>query len=303
MTAAVEIHGLTKRFDETLATDNLSFTVERGQVAGLLGPNGAGKTTTLRALLGLMKPDAGTALIFGRPFAEHAHPARVVGAVLERAGFHPARSGRQHLRVLTAVAGLPASRADEVLDLVDLGEAADRRVGGYSLGMRQRLALAAALLGDPELLILDEPANGLDPRGIRWLRDFIRAKSGEGRTVVFASHVLSEVVQVVGEVIVVDKGRMLEHVALSELGARAQADVLARTPDPAALADVVRGRGAHIERIEDDLLVVRGISVDDVGYAASEAGIPILGLTAETATLEDFFLTVTGGHHPREVVR
>jgi ABC-2 type transport system ATP-binding protein len=217
MAPVLAVIGVTKRFGDVVAVRDLSFSLEAGTVTGFLGPNGAGKTTTLRVVLGLAAPSAGRALVFGRPYAELAHPATRVGAVLEAADVHPGRSGRDHLRVLAAAAGLPRSRVDEVLALVELGRAADRTAGGYSLGMRQRLGLGAALLGDPELLILDEPANGLDPVGIRWLRDAVRAFAAQGRTVLLSSHHLSEVAQTVDRAVIIDRGRLVTAGPLDEL--------------------------------------------------------------------------------------
>jgi ABC-2 type transport system ATP-binding protein len=212
--AAVE---LTKRFGDLTAVSDLSFELDAGSVTGFLGPNGAGKTTTLRMLLGLARPTHGEALVFGRPFAELERPATRVGAVLEASDLHPGRSGRDHLRVLARAAEVPARRVDEVLELVDLADAADRLTGGYSLGMRQRLALAAALLGDPELLVLDEPGNGLDPEGVRWLRDFMQGFADEGGTVLVSSHHLAEVAQTVDRVVIIDRGRLVAESALEEL--------------------------------------------------------------------------------------
>jgi len=217
---AIVVEGLTKRYGAQAAVDDLSFAVRRGAVTGFLGPNGAGKTTTLRMLLGLARPTAGRALILGKPYGELEDPVRTVGASLEVSGFHPGRSGRDHLRALARMAGLPASRVQEVLDLVELGGAADRRAGKYSMGMRQRLALAATLLGDPQVLVLDEPANGLDPQGIRWLRDFLRGRAQEGRTVLVSSHVLAEVAQTVDDVVVITRGRRAYDGPIEELTAR-----------------------------------------------------------------------------------
>jgi ABC-2 type transport system ATP-binding protein len=217
MTPIVSAAGLTKRFGELTAVGDLSFELEAGSVTGFLGPNGAGKTTTLRMLLGLARPTHGHALVFGRPYAQLERPAERVGAVLEAADLHPGRTGRDHLRVLAHPARVGRGRVDEVLALVDMAGPADRRVAGYSLGMRQRLSLAAALLGDPELLILDEPANGLDPEGIRWLRDFLRDFAGGGRTVLVSSHHLAEVEQMVDQVLIIDRGRLLAEAPLGEL--------------------------------------------------------------------------------------
>jgi ABC-2 type transport system ATP-binding protein len=214
----VEVQNLTKRFGGVVAVDDLSFAVEPGRITGFLGPNGAGKTTTLRMLLGLVRPTSGRALVDGVPYADLARPRTVLGAVLEADGFHPGRRGRDHLRVLAAAAGIGADRIEEVLDLVGLADAADRRVGGYSLGMRQRLALGGALLADPAVLVLDEPANGLDPEGVAWLRQGLRHLAGErGKTVIMSSHLLSEVAQTVDDVVVVAGGRLRYAGPLAEL--------------------------------------------------------------------------------------
>jgi ABC-2 type transport system ATP-binding protein len=221
---AIECRHLTKRFGSVLAVDDLGFRVDPGTVVGFLGPNGAGKTTTLRMLLGLVAPDAGEATIAGRRYAELERPLRHVGASLEGASCHPGRTARNHLRIQALAAGAPAARVEAVLAQVDLMGAADRRAGGFSLGMRQRLALATALLPDPEVLILDEPANGLDPAGVRWLRDLLRGLAREGRTVLVSSHILAEVAQTVDSVVILDGGRLVAHAPLDEL--RAGADSL-----------------------------------------------------------------------------
>jgi ABC-2 type transport system ATP-binding protein len=213
----VSCRGLGKRYGDVVAVDGISFSLEPGTVTGFLGPNGAGKTTTLRLLLGLAEPTTGEALVFGRRYRDLEQPARRVGAVLESTDFHPSRSGRDHLRMLAVAAELPRGRVDEVLELVELGKAAGRRVRGYSLGMRQRLGVAAALLGDPELLVLDEPANGLDPAGMRWLRTFLQQLASDGRTVLVSSHLLAEVAQTVDRVLIVDRGRLLEQGTLADL--------------------------------------------------------------------------------------
>ena len=213
----VTASSLTKRYGELVAVHELTFSLRPGTVTGFLGPNGAGKTTTLRLLLGLAEPTAGEALVFGRRYNELADPARRVGAVLESSDFHPGRSGRNHLRALALAAEIPPSRVDEVLELVELSADADRRVKTYSLGMRQRLGLAAALLGDPEVLVLDEPANGLDPAGIHWLRSFLRSFAEGGRTVLISSHVLAEVAQSVDQVMIIDRGRLVAAARLDEL--------------------------------------------------------------------------------------
>ncbi len=214
---AIEVTGLTKRFGQTVAVNDLSFTVSYGRITGFLGPNGAGKTTTLRALLGLIRPDSGAAMIAGFRYAELTDPVRAVGALLDPAAVHPGRTGRAHLRVLAAAAGIPDGRADRLLQRVGLAGAADQRVGGYSLGMRQRLGLAASLLGDPRVLVLDEPANGLDPQGIRWLRDELRSLAAEGRAVLVSSHALAELAQTVDDIVIIGGGRSVTQAPLGKL--------------------------------------------------------------------------------------
>ena len=242
---AVVAESLTKRFGSVLAVDDLSFTLEPGTVTGFLGPNGAGKTTTLRMLLGLAAPTSGRSLVLGKPYAELDHPALSVGAVLEATDFHPGRSGRDHLRTLGRAVGLPDSRADDVLKTVELQEAGKRRVKGYSLGMRQRLGLAGALLGDPELLILDEPANGLDPEGVRWLRDFLRSFASGGSTVLVSSHVLAEVAQTVDQVLIITRGRLVIESSLQQLTSRVGGTVRVRTPKPDQLQEALRARAVE----------------------------------------------------------
>jgi ABC-2 type transport system ATP-binding protein len=215
--AVIEVSGLTKRFGSVLAVDDLSFQVQRATVVGFLGPNGAGKTTTLRMLLGLVQPSAGTATVDGLAYKELAVPPTKIGAALEASSCYPGRTARNHLRVQAMSCGGTSARVDEVLDLVGLTDAADRRVGGYSLGMRQRLGLAAALVGDPEVLILDEPANGLDPEGVHWLRGMLRSFAEEGRTVLVSSHLLAEVAQTVDSVVILDRGRLVTQSSLDEL--------------------------------------------------------------------------------------
>ncbi len=294
MSAAVTVESLTKRFGQTTAVEDLSFEVPEGKVVGFLGPNGAGKTTTLRALLGLVAPSSGRAIIAGRLYRELADPAREVGAVLENARFHPGRSARNHLRVLAAAARVPDTRADEVLGMVGLLDDAGRRVGGYSLGMRQRLSLAAAMLGDPRVLILDEPANGLDPQGIRWLRDVLRSLAGEGRAVLVSSHVLAEIAQTVDDVVVIGRGKLLAQAPVGELTRKASAGVRVRTSDPAKLVEVLRAEGANVEAGQDGTLLIRGIDPARVGELAASNGIVLQELTQLGATLEDVFLELTG---------
>jgi ABC-2 type transport system ATP-binding protein len=298
--SAIDVHGLTKRFGDVLAVDGLGFEVEEGTVVGFLGPNGAGKTTTLRMLLGLVTPTAGTATFDGRAYRELPAPTRVVGAVLEASGFHPGRSARNHLRVLAAAAGLPGRRADEVLGQVGLAEAANRRVGGFSLEMRQRLGLAAALLGDPEVLLLDEPANGLDPEGIHWLRGLIRRQADAGRTVLVSSHVLAEVAQTVDQVVIIARGRLVAQSTLADLTAGAATAVRVRTPQAEALRDRLAAAGTAVELDGPDRLVVTGATSEQVGRAAAAAGIVLHEMRFERSNLEEVFLELTnhGGNRP-----
>jgi ABC-2 type transport system ATP-binding protein len=293
MTAVVEAESLTKRFGQVSAVTGLSFALKAGTITGFLGPNGAGKTTTLRMVLGLATPTTGRALVFDKPYAELPRPALRIGAVLEATDFHPGRSGRDHLRMLACAVGVPDSRADEVLRLVELDGAARRRVKGYSLGMRQRLGLAAALLGDPELLILDEPANGLDPEGVRWLRDFLRSVASEGRTVLVSSHVLAEVAQTVDQVLIISRGRLVVESPLAELTARAGGAVRVRSADPQQLATALRGENLQVTAGIDDTLLVNGASSDRVGEIAFAAGVPVHELATDGGSLEDIFLQLT----------
>ncbi len=293
----VEVHGLTKTFGAVRAVDDLSFTVEPGSLTGFLGPNGAGKTTTLRTMLGLLTPDSGTATFGGRPYAQLAEPVRTVGAVLETA-FHPARSGRDHLRVYCRAAGLPLARADEVLPQVGLREAADRRVGGYSLGMRQRLALAGALLGDPPVLVLDEPANGLDPEGIQWLRGFLlHLAHVQGRTVLVSSHLLAEVEQTADRIVIVGAGRLVRQGSIAELraGAEGAATVFVRSPQASGLAGVLRSSGLQVQSDGAEALTVEGATPATVGHQAFAAGIELHELRARTSGLEEIYFRLTTG--------
>jgi ABC-2 type transport system ATP-binding protein len=286
----IEVQNLTKRFRRTTAVDELSFTVRRGRITGFLGPNGAGKTTTLRVLLGLTLPTSGQATIDGKRYRNLDAPLRKVGAVLEASNYHPARSGRNHLRVLAAAAGIPRSRVEEVLAQVELSGAAKRKAGAYSLGMRQRLSVAAALLGDPELLVLDEPANGLDPEGIRWLRNFLRGFAERGGTVFVSSHVLAEVSQLADEVVIIHRGKLVAEEAVSALTSRAGATRV-RTPRPDELLRRLQAAGIEAERADDRLSV--HAPPDRVGDLAAETGIPLHELVAETGTLEEAFLELT----------
>jgi ABC-2 type transport system ATP-binding protein len=292
----VEVSGLSKSFGQVRAVTDLSFTVEPGSVTGFLGPNGAGKTTTLRMLLGLIQPAAGTATFNGAAYPALPTPLRTVGAVLETA-FHPARSGRNHLRVYCRAAGFPLSRADEVLAQVGLTGAGNRRAGGYSLGMRQRLALATALLGDPAVLVLDEPANGLDPEGIQWLRGFLRHLAhDQGRTVLVSSHLLSEVEQTVDRVVIVGAGRLVREGSMEQLrsGADGAGTVLVRSPDAPRFADLLRADGTTVTT-EDGTLTIAGTTPAEVGRRAFAAGIELHELRSRTSGLEEIYFQLTSG--------
>jgi len=289
----IVVAGLSKTFGDVRAVDNLSFTVEPGSVTGFLGPNGAGKTTTLRMLLGLVTPNAGTATIGGRRYPEIPHPMRTVGAVLEASSFHPGRSARNHLRVYAAASGIPDRRADEVLALVGLSAVAKRKAKGFSLGMRQRLGLAFALLGNPRVLLLDEPANGLDPEGILWLRGFLRAMADEGRTVLVSSHLLTEVEQTADRIVIISQGRLVREGSIAELSAGEGETVVVRTPRPDALAAALAGAGAEVTRSGPDELRVRGVPAAAVGHAAFTAGVELHELRTERADLEQLFFSLT----------
>ena len=290
--APVEARALTKRYGSTTAVADLTFTVPRGRITGFLGPNGAGKSTTLRMLLGLVHPTSGQALVEGVRYVSLPDPANAVGAVLESDSFHPGRSGRNHLRVLATAAGVPGSRIDEVLAEVELTGAARRHVGKYSLGMRQRLRVAAALLGSPRLLVLDEPANGLDPEGIRWLRNFLRSFAGGGGTVLISSHVLAEVAQIADEVAIIHHGRLVAHEPLAALTARAAGGTIVRSPEMERLRGRLAEAGIEAAAPGDDSLRVSAPPAR-VGEVAAAGGIVLHELREEGASLEQIFLELT----------
>jgi ABC-2 type transport system ATP-binding protein len=289
----IEVEHLTKRFRKTVAVDDLSFKIRSGAITGFLGPNGAGKTTTLRIILGLVRPTKGRATVMDRLYRQLDAPTSRVGAVLEASDFHPGRSGRNHLRVLAAATGISRARVEEVLELVDMKDAAGRRAGGYSLGMRQRLSLAGALLGDPEVLVLDEPANGLDPQGIRWLRELLRSLAAEGRTVFISSHVLAEVEQIVDEVVIIHHGRFVEQATTAELMARVAGGIRVRSPQASELRAALEGAGVAVASSEGDLLTVADGTAARVGEIAAANGIVLHELVAESSSLEQAFLELT----------
>ena len=293
MSFVVQSDSLTKRYGDVLAVKDLTFAIEAGTITGFLGPNGAGKSTTLRMLLGLAKPTSGHATIFGSPYEHLKTPAIRVGAVLEATDFHPGRSGRDHLRMLSRAVELPDARVDEVLALVELQSAAKRRVKGYSLGMRQRLGLASALLGNPDLLVLDEPANGLDPEGVRWLRDFLRDFASGGRTVLISSHVLAEIAQTVDQVIIINHGQLVTESTLDELTARVGGVVRVQSPQLDVLAAALQREGIISTMSNDHALLVQGTTKERVGDVALATGVAIHELVTEGSSLEEVFLDLT----------
>lgn len=295
---SIEVQHLTKRFGAALAVDDLSFTVRPGAVTGFLGPNGSGKTTTMRCLLGLVTPTSGSATVLGRRYVDLARPIQTVGAALEASDFHPGRTAYAHLQVMALAAGLPKNRVEEVLGLVGMSEYAGRRVGGFSLGMRQRIALAQALLGDPQVLLLDEPGNGLDPAGIAWLRTFLRGLAAEGRTVLVSSHVLGEVQQTVEDIVVISRGRLVRQGTLADL--EGEQAVLVRSPSPEALRTALAGWSFSQD---GPFFRVEGVTVDEVGRRAFEQQVEVAELYAAQSDLEKVFLDLTSslGEEPQPV--
>jgi len=289
---ALSVRGLSKRFGHVVAVDDLTFDVEGGRVTGFLGPNGAGKTTTLRILLGLVHPTGGQALVHGRPYVELERPAEVVGAVLEATGFHAGRSARDHLRVLATAARLPLSRVDEVLAEVELEDAARRRVGGFSLGMRQRLGIAAALLGDPEVLVLDEPTNGLDPSGVHWLRALVRDRADRGGTVLVSSHLLAELALAADDVVIVKDGRLVTSGSVADV-TRGSPSVLVRTPQADRLRGVLRAAGVAAELAGPDEVLAHDVEAEAVGRAVAAAGLVVFEMRVQQPDLERAFLALT----------
>ncbi|MEU5643259.1 ABC transporter ATP-binding protein [Streptomyces milbemycinicus] len=291
---SIEAHDLRKRYGPTAAVDGLTFAVRPGLVTGFVGPNGAGKSTTMRMVMGLDAPDGGTALVGGRPYASLREPLKVVGALLDAEAVHPGRRARSHLLWLARYNGLPARRVDEVLELVGLASAARRRAGGFSLGMRQRLGIAAALLGDPPVLILDEPVNGLDPEGIQWIRGFLRSLAAEGRTVLVSSHLMSELEDTADHVIVIGRGRLLADTDVATLlAAASKGRVTLRTPRRADAVTALTGAGAEVAVLGPDRLTVDGLAAERVVALLGAGGVPFSEVAAHRASLEEAYLELT----------
>ncbi len=292
----IQALGLTRQYGETRAVDDLTFDVRPGVVTGFLGPNGAGKTTTLRMILGLDRPTSGVVLLSGRTYRELAHPLREVGALLDAKAAHPKRSARAHLRWQAQAGALPMRRIDEVLDMVGLTDVADHRAGSYSLGMAQRLGIAGALLGDPATLILDEPVNGLDPEGIRWIRTLLRGLAAEGRTVLLSSHLMSEMEQTADQVLVIGRGRLLADMTMSEFTRQAGGGAIrVVSPDADRLSDLLRRSGAEVSAGLGDLLEVAGTTPARIGDLAAAHGLRLYELTPHQASLETAYLASTTG--------
>ena len=287
----ITVSGLTKNYGDRTVVDDVSFALEPGTVTGFLGPNGAGKTTTMRMITGLVPASAGQALVTGKPYAELPNPGAVMGTLLDAAAVHPGRTGRTHLRLLAATIGVPDRRVDEVLDLVGLTAAAGRRIGGYSLGMRQRLGIAAALLADPAVLMFDEPANGLDPEGIRWMRDLLRHHAARGGTVLLSSHLLGEVEHTVDRLLVIGAGRIVADGSISELLSAGGTTV--RALDPAALATALTAARLEVQPGTGDVLVVPGASPEHIGALAAAGGHVLIDLRPSEQGLEDLFFQLT----------
>ncbi|PWW22040.1 ABC-2 type transport system ATP-binding protein [Geodermatophilus normandii] len=287
----IEVSGLTKQYGTRTVVDDVSFTLEPGTVTGFLGPNGAGKSTTMRMMTGLVPATSGTALVDGRRYADLPNPGAVVGTLLDASAVHPGRTGRVHLQLLAAAIGVPAARVDEVLALVDLSAAARRRIGGYSLGMRQRLGIAGALLADPPVLVFDEPANGLDPEGIRWMRDLLRGHAARGGTVLLSSHLLGEVEHTVDRLLVIGGGRIVADAPVAELlGAEGTA---VRAAAPEALATALGAAGFHVQHGADGVLVVPGAEPGQVGAVAAAGGHVLTDLRPVQRGIEDLFFQLT----------
>jgi ABC-2 type transport system ATP-binding protein len=290
----IEAINLTKRYDEKLAVNDVSFTVRPGVVTGFLGPNGAGKSTTMRMIVGLDRPTSGTVQVNGQPFAQHRRPLREVGALLEARAVHTGRSARNHLLAMAATTGVTRERVEDVIDMVGLRDVAGKRVGAFSLGMGQRLGIAAALLADPHTLILDEPVNGLDPDGVRWIRTLLRQLASEGRTIFLSSHLMSEMAVTADHVIVVGQGRLLRDQPMAEFIAQASSAVVrVRSPQTTQLAEIVASYGGAVDAVEEGTLMVRDLSSDQIGIAAAAASITLYELAPQEASLEEAYMALT----------
>jgi ABC-2 type transport system ATP-binding protein len=292
----IDAEGLVKRYGSTTAVDDLSFTVQPGIVTGFLGPNGSGKSTTMRMMIGLDHPDKGRVTIDGRPYTDLRWPLHEVGALLEARAIHPGRTARNHLRALAASNRIPRARCDEVLELVGLASVATKRAGSFSLGMGQRLGIAAALLGDPQVLLFDEPVNGLDPEGIQWVRELLRTLAKQGRTVFVSSHLMSEMAQTADHVVVIGKGRLLEDADIATMVAKAGTSVLVRSPDLDALAAAIRTAGGTVEAQPDGALVVTDLEAAAIGELAATDGLRLHELSPQRASLEEAFMALTKEH-------
>jgi ABC-2 type transport system ATP-binding protein len=287
------IDHLTKKYESTTAVDDLNFEVKPGVVTGFLGPNGSGKSTTMRIILGLDHATKGRATFDGKKYADLKSPLREVGALLDAKAVHPGRSARNHLRALAVSNRIKTSRVDEVLDFTGIASVADKKVGGYSLGMSQRLGIAAALLGDPQVLLFDEPVNGLDPEGIRWIREFFRSLAQEGRTVFVSSHLMSEMALTANQIIVIGRGKLITQGSVDDLTATAHGTVTVRASDRSTLASALKAKGAVVELASDTALSVSGLTSDEVGEAAFAAGVVVYELTPQRASLEEVFMDLT----------
>jgi len=290
----IEARDLTKRYGDKLAVDHLSFTVAPGTVTGFLGPNGAGKSTTMRLLLGLDRPETGTATIAGRPYRDYVEPLKVVGALLEAKAVHPGRTAKNHLLVLAQTQGIARKRVDEVIDIVGLGAVADKRAGGFSLGMGQRLGLAAALLGDPQVLMLDEPVNGLDPEGIVWIRNLLKYLASQGRTVFVSSHLMNEMAVTADHLIVIGRGRLVANCTTQEfIEGHSEHTVLVKSPDLARLREVVIAAGGRVTHDADGEFIVRNLPAPRIGELAARDGLVLYELATQHASLEEAFMELT----------
>ncbi|MPV38099.1 ABC transporter ATP-binding protein [Georgenia subflava] len=290
----IEAHDLTKRYGAKTAVDGISFTIEPGTVTGFLGPNGAGKSTTMRMIVGLDRPTSGSVTVNGRAYAQHRSPLKEVGVLLDAKAVHTGRSARSHLRTMAATHGIPTKRVDEVIEMTGLADVAKKRVGGFSLGMGQRLGIASAMLGDPRTLILDEPVNGLDPEGVRWVRNLVRYLASEGRTVFLSSHLMSEMAQTADQLLVIGRGKIITAGPVQDvIDSVTGTLVRARSPRASELAELVRAAGGTVTSTEAGLLELHGVTAEQVGDTAAAHGIPLHELTPQRASLEEAYMSLT----------